>query len=75
MVLQKTSWAWDTYRWCGGTFAFYQPGQFARMHQHVVRPEGRIYFAGEHCSHSHSWMEGALESARMAVDALEKRAG
>ena len=75
MVIQKTSWAWDTYRWSLGTFAFYLPGQFQRMHEIVVRPEGLIYFAGEHCSHSHSWMEGALELARMAVDALEKRAG
>jgi monoamine oxidase len=75
MILGRASWAWDTYRWCGGTFAFYQPGQFARLHQHVVRPEGRIYFAGEHCSHSHSWMEGALESAESAVDSLLARAG
>jgi monoamine oxidase len=74
-ILAQASWAWDTYRWCGGAFAFYQPGQFARMHEHVVHPEGRIYFAGEHCSHSHSWMEGALESAENAVDALFARAG
>lgn len=74
-IIQQTSWRWDAYRWCGGAFAFYQPGQFARIHQHVIQPEGRVYFAGEHCSHSHSWMEGALESAEMAVDALLARAG
>jgi len=73
MILGQASWAWDTYRWCGGTFAFYQPGQFTRLHRHVVKPEGRIYFAGEHCSHSHSWMEGALESAESAVNALLDR--
>jgi monoamine oxidase len=75
MILARSTWAWDTYRWCGGAFAFYQPGQFSRIHQHVIQPEGRIYFAGEHCSHSHSWMEGALESAEKAVDALVSRAG
>jgi monoamine oxidase len=75
MILDRATWAWDTYRWCGGAFAFYQPGQFSRIHQHVIQPEGRIYFAGEHCSHSHSWMEGALESAESAVDALLARAG
>ena len=74
MILDRCSWAWDTYRWCGGTFAFYQPGQFARIHRHVIQPEGRIYFAGEHCSHSHSWMEGALESAESAVEALLAKA-
>jgi monoamine oxidase len=75
MILARASWAWDSYRWCGGAFAFYQPGQFMRMHWHVIQPEGRIYFAGEHCSHSHSWMEGALESAEKAVDAVLARAG
>jgi len=75
MILERASWAWDSYRWCGGAFAFYQPGQFARIHQHVIQPEGRIYFAGEHCSHSHSWMQGALESAESAVDAIVTRAG
>jgi monoamine oxidase len=74
-ILGRASWAWDSYRWCGGAFAFYEPGQFTRMHKHVIQPEGRIYFAGEHCSHSHSWMEGALESAEKAVDALLARAG
>ena len=73
MIVKTASWAWDTYRWCGGAFAFYQPGQFQRMHEHVIAPEGRIYFAGEHCSRSHSWMQGALELAESAVDALVKR--
>jgi monoamine oxidase len=70
MVIDQASWAWDSYPWAGGAFAFYQPGQFARIHRHVVAPVGRIYFAGEHCSHSHSWMQGALESAETAVGAL-----
>ena len=75
MILDKKSWAWDSHRWSLGAFALYLPGQFQRMHEQIVKPEGLIYFAGEHCSHSHSWMEGALESARFAVDALVKRAG
>jgi monoamine oxidase len=73
MIIGRSSWAWDNYRWSGGAFALYQPGQFARIHQHVVAPEGRIYFAGEHCSRSHSWMQGALESAEVAVNALATR--
>jgi monoamine oxidase len=67
------SWFWDQHRWSGGAFAFYMPGQFATLHRHVVAPEGRIHFAGEHCSRSHSWMQGAFESARAAVDALVAR--
>jgi monoamine oxidase len=30
-------------------------------------PEGRIFFAGEHISLTHTWMQGALESALQAV--------
>jgi monoamine oxidase len=67
------SWFWEQHRWAGGAFAFYMPGQFATLHRHVVVPEGRIHFAGEHCSRSHSWMQGAFESARAAVDALVAR--
>jgi monoamine oxidase len=64
------SWAWDDWPWAGGAFAFYMPGQFQSLHQAVIRPEGRVYFAGEHCSHSHTWMQGALESAETAVAAM-----
>ena len=75
MVLDRATWTWDSYPWAGGAFAFYLPGQFARIHRHVIAPEGRIYFAGEHCSHSHSWMQGALESGERAVEALTARQG
>jgi len=39
----------------------------------VVRPEGRLHFAGSHTSAS-GWMDGALESAqRVAADVLADR--
>jgi monoamine oxidase len=75
MVIDQASWTWDSYPWAGGAFAFYQPGQFTRIHRHVVAPVGRIHFAGEQCSRSHSWMQGALESAETAVDALVTQHG
>ena len=31
------------------------------------RPEGRIFFAGEHLSNNASWMQGALESGLRVV--------
>jgi monoamine oxidase len=73
MVLKTASWAWDQYRWASGAFAFYLPGQFTRIHHHVVEPVERIHFAGEHCSHGHSWMQGALESAEAVTKALLAR--
>jgi monoamine oxidase len=68
------SWSWDHWPWSRGAFAFYMPGQFATMHRDVIAPEWdrRVHFAGEHCSRTHTWIEGALESARAAVDNIMK---
>ena len=64
------SWPWDNHPWAGAAFAFYLPGQFSNLHQDVIAPEGRIHFAGEHCSRAQTWMQGALESAENAVAAM-----
>jgi monoamine oxidase len=60
-------WSWDQHRWSGGAFAWYLPGEQTALHRHVVEPEGRIYFAGEHASFDHTWIQGALASAVRAV--------
>ena len=75
LVADKVSWAWHTHRWSCGAFAFYLPGQFARLHRDVVAPEGRIHFAGEHTSRSHTWIEGAMESGHRAAGEIITRAG
>jgi len=33
----------------------------------IVSPEGRVHFAGEHCSLYHAWIQGALESGIRAA--------
>jgi len=33
----------------------------------IVAPEGRVHFAGEHCSLYHAWIQGALESGIRAA--------
>lgn len=54
---------WDEDEWARGVSAYYKPGQFGSLLPHVARPEGRIYFAGEHTSvWADGWMQGALES-------------
>jgi monoamine oxidase len=54
---------WDEDEWARGASAYYKPGQFSSLLPHVARPEGRIYFAGEHTSvWIDGWMQGALES-------------
>lgn len=43
--------------------AMFLPGQFTRFYEVSKRPEGNIYFAGEHLSRHHTWIAGALDSA------------
>lgn len=50
----------------GGAFALFEPGQKALLYDSIVSPEGRIHFAGEHCSLNHRWIQGAVESGLRA---------
>ncbi len=56
------SYAWYGDRWARGAFALFAPGQQASLQADILRPEGRILFAGEHCSLYHAWIQGSLES-------------
>jgi monoamine oxidase len=55
--------AWYSDRWARGAFALFAPEQQTSLQQAIVQPEGRIYFAGEHCSLYHAWIQGSIESA------------
>jgi monoamine oxidase len=70
LVQRTASWSWDNHRWSGGAFAWFLPGQHTALHADIVKPEGRIHFAGEHASLTHTWMQGAFESAVGAVNAM-----
>ncbi len=65
MVRQAVCWSWSQHEWSRGGFAW--PGRREELHRPIVAPEGRIFFAGEHTSLVHTWMQGALESALLAV--------
>jgi monoamine oxidase len=56
------SYAWYADRWARGAFAMFAPGQQRALQGDILRPEGRILFAGEHCSLYHAWIQGSLES-------------
>jgi len=58
---------WSLDPWSRGAFAVFHPGQMASIMPEVSRPEGRIYFAGEHTSSWMGWMEGALDSGERAA--------
>ena len=57
----------------GGAFALFEPGQQSLLHDHIVAPEGRVYFAGEHASLAHAWIQGAIESGLSAAAAINAR--
>ena len=62
-----TSKCWDLDDWARGAYAWFRPGQLSTMIPAITRPEGRVYFAGEHASSLPGWMHGALESGNRAA--------
>jgi monoamine oxidase len=64
--------AWYDDRYANGAFALFAPEQQTQLQADIVRPEGRIHFAGEHCSLYHAWIQGALESGLRAARAIHE---
>ena len=64
--------AWYDDRYANGAFAMFEPGQQTQLQADIVKPEGRIHFAGEHCSLYHAWIQGALESGLSAARAIHE---
>jgi len=62
---------WGEDPWAGCAWTHPSGPQLAAINA----PEGRIHFAGEHCSVYASWMEGALESGNRAARAVGEAAG
>lgn len=64
---------WGEDKYAGGACAFFQPGQPARLHESIIAPEGPVFFAGEHASLKHMWIEGAVESGLRAASEIHER--
>jgi monoamine oxidase len=67
MIRDSRSWSWDNHPYSSGAFAWFLPGQHTELYAALIAPEGRIFFAGEHASLTHTWMQGALESGLRAM--------
>jgi monoamine oxidase len=65
---------WHDDPFAGGAFALFEPGQQSLLHEHVIAPEGRVHFAGEHASLAHAWIQGAIESGLRAALEIHLRA-
>jgi monoamine oxidase len=69
-VVDHAAMDWETYRWNAGAFAFLRPGEIEQYFAAAIRPEGRAFFAGEHCSTDQGWIQGALIASLRAVDEI-----
>ena len=65
--------AWYGDRWARGAFALFAPEQQTSLQQAILQPEGRVYFAGEHCSLYHAWIQGSLESGIRAAREIHEQ--
>jgi len=75
MVVEAVSHAWGEYRWNDGAAVMRwgkDPAACEEERDRAARPEGRLFFAGEHCSSNAAWIDGAIESAFCAVRAIEE---
>lgn len=53
---------WTADPFARGGYAYYRPGEMARMIPNVRRPEGVVHFAGDHASPWPSWIQGAIHA-------------
>ncbi|XP_072012189.1 L-amino-acid oxidase-like [Engystomops pustulosus] len=63
-------WSLDPYSM--GALAYFTPYQFGDMFKDLSRPEGRLYFAGEHTTFPHSWMDPAAKSGVRAASEIHR---
>ena len=59
-------------KWPLGDATFYA-NQFTTLWPRMVLPRGNIFFAGEHLSVYHTWIVGAMDSAKVAVQQLLRK--
>jgi monoamine oxidase len=63
--------AWSKVPYSLGIGARYQTDHDSN-YQALGEPDGPFYFAGEHLSHVGAWQEGAMLSARRAINMMDK---
>nr|AHE14860.1 RebO-like L-amino acid oxidase [uncultured bacterium] len=75
MIVEAVSRAWGQYRWSAGAGVTRWGKDVAACEEErdrAARPERNLFFAGEHCSSTTAWLDGAIESALTAVRAIEE---
>ena len=79
MIRAAVSVAWGQSEWTRGGCAVRWGKDDDRVAEEIAlaaSPQNHLFFAGEHCSKNPAWIDGAIESALDAVDAIDAdRAG
>ncbi|XP_077180885.1 L-amino-acid oxidase-like [Paroedura picta] len=66
-------WSQDQFSMCG--FTWFAPYQTVDYAQPLQEPEGRLYFAGEHTSVFHGWVDSAVVTGLRAARAVNSLCG
>jgi monoamine oxidase len=64
---------WTKIRHSEGGWVLWQDRAASPAYRTLLKPVGRLYFAGDHLSYVTSWQRGAFESARHVVTSLHQR--
>jgi monoamine oxidase len=64
---------WPTYKWTKCSYTCFHPGQYTTIAGNEIKPVGKIFFAGEHCSYNfQGYMNGGAETGRRAAEEILK---
>ncbi len=67
---------WTAEPFALGAYTCYRPGQWTTIAGDEATRDGNLYFAGEHCARaSQGYMDGAVQTGRMAALAILRRLG
>lgn len=62
---------WPQQPFAKASYSSYGPGQWTSFFGRESQPDGRLFFAGEHCSNNHrGYMNGAAETGRFAAEKI-----
>ena len=65
---------WIQYPYTKGSYSCYKTGQWTTIAGEEIKPNGNVFFAGEHCSRNfQGFMNGGAETGRMAAEEIVKK--
>ncbi len=81
MVLKTESISWEDHKWTLGGCSVMWNGEndqelgdpIDQLYEDIIKPEGNLFFAGEHCSEKQAWIEGAIRSSLEQIEAITKK--